>query len=454
MGYPGLKLAGGVVLMVVLVMVIPIGRLATAAPSQQDDGVCYPDGTWCYFDDSLGQMRCEVSSQCQSEGSEEEGAEDCTPGRSWDVRTCEEDCRCTVCTYFCSSEGEWTSAGECVMVGISDEHCFDRACLREPGGAQATCWDLPGNDTPCEDVDWGASGIQCLGEYGLNVSVSVPCVRVRRAPYPRGLVTVPNVLWLAEGASGTPTSVTAWSDTLGYNACLNHSDIGSAFGDGTQKVRNLQIGLRWVRRTDVPPVWETSDGMRAVGAAAAFTWPYSSYGEPRGGIGLYRERLPAFKVDLTTYWTLQWNVKYELQKKEAPDWGECGCTGGASNLDDNAGWRPCDGDQPLDRTPGERGTPPAGLCVGADEWWGAWWEGVQYCDDDGDDSSEPPDRCWEQHEEGWTDVDLTRFGYPTSYFISRAAGPVPTWLEPNPACNGVYVPVIEVQGVISNPRWR
>lgn len=423
-----LRFASVVVLMTGLVSAVLAGRPAIAAPARQGNGFCSVEGQWCSFD-GMGQLNCEISGQCESEGGEEEGDTGCTPGDQWATRTCEED-GLYECVYRCAEDGtSWEELG-CAMAAPECEH--DEWCYWDGETFEGGCWELPDNETPCEDMNWGAAGIQCMGEYNLSVSVSVPCQRVGRIPYPRGMVVVPNRLWIT---ADSPAWNEAWSQTLDYNACLSHN-----IGDGDRAVRNYRIGLAWERMA-TPPIWEIENSGTYQGwEVRGVVWEQASWGKPRCGPSLTPgELLPSYRADVYSYWTAYWKIQYERQREgfecvwrqTAADNGECGCVpeghdGQCSDDNDHNGISD----------------------------WAGWMPEQVLCDDDENDDGIPDDHCWEMTDTGWTAFDLRQFGYPTSYFISLAAGPMPTTLEPNPGCSGICIPVIEVQGVISNPRGR
>jgi len=303
-----------------------------------------------------------------------------------------------------------------------EESFEDLICYWEEITIEPTCWEIPGNETPCEDLDWGTAGIQCFGEYGLDVSVSVPCQRVARIPYPRGMVIVPNRMWITD----SPAWVEAWSQTLDYNACLSHS-----IEDDGRAVRNFRIGLAWGRMGDVLPYWEVEDSGAYRGwDVGNIVWERASWGKPECGPGLHQgEKLPAYRVNVYTYWQLYWRRVYERQR----DTRECVYAWQCDHGQAVPGQCDFDGDGDIDP------------CY-------VWKE--ELCDTDENHDGIPDDECWQTVDSGWNVFDLRMFGYPTAYFVSSAAGPVPTDLEPDPGCNGICVPVIEVQGLIRNPRER
>jgi len=360
--------------------------------------------------DGTTSIVCE--GECETEGEEEEGDTGCVSG---ELYVCTEE-SCTLCEYRCV-DGGWELIG-CEEVPIQ-EGDYSFACLFITED-EWYCWTLPGNETPCEDMNWGAAGIQCLGEYGLSVSVSIPCQRVERVPYPRGMVLVPNRMEILPGGE----TAEAWSNTLDYNACLSYD-----LTDGERAIRNYRIGLKWQRIDWMPPYWEVEESGSYYGSVVGnIIWDHSSWGKPECGPGLQPgERLPAFRVRVYTYWQAFWRRIYERQKtitECTSDW-RCGAWGECNTVCD------LDGDGNKDE-----GTAYETRLCGADS------DGM------------PDDECWETVDSGWQPFDLRMFGYPTSYFVSSAAGPVPTSLEPNPPCSGLCVPVVEVQGVIRNPRGK
>ncbi|HEC35827.1 MAG TPA: hypothetical protein ENI39_04760 [Anaerolineae bacterium] len=416
------------VLVLAAILARPVAAGYRPAPARQDGGFCDEMGAWCSIQPD-GTMHCEESDRCESEGDEDDGDYKCTPGHQYAIRICQEN-GLYECVYVCTEDQTWQDAG-CAMVVPECDH--DEWCYWDIENDTGGCWELPGNETPCEDMDWGTAGIQCLGEYALNVSVTVPCQRVGRIPYPRGMVIVPNRMWIA---AGSPAWVESWSQTLDYNACLSQS-----IEDGDRAVRNYRIGLAWGRIDSMPPYWEVEDsGVYQGWSVGGVVWERSSWGHPRCGPGLGQgERLPAYRVDVYTYWQAYWRRVYERQREtwecvwqqDAHDDGVCECvpeghTGSCS--DDN------DGDGVSD--------------------WAGWVAERVLCDTDANGDGVPDDECWETVDSGWNVFDLRTFGYPTAYFVSTAAGPVPTALEPDPDCSGICVPVIEVQSVIRNVRGR
>ncbi len=421
----GRKLFGSLALLTLLVSLMTLARPVVAGSPpvpDRESGFCDEMGFWCSVG-ADGSLHCEASGQCESEGDrdrrETEG-QICVPGSRFSYLICDEGQRCT---YVCNDAGQWESWG---CIPVYDVCVDDLVCLTPSGSYEPTCWTpetREDSETPCEDLDWGTAGIQCLGEYGLDVSVTVPCQRVGRIPYPRGMVVVPNRMWID---ANSPAWVESWSQTLDYNACLSH-DIK----EDDRLIRNFRIGLAWERIDDMPPYWKVEESGTYRGwSVGGIAWERSSWGKPRCGPGLQQgERLPAYRVDVYTYWQAYWRRVYDRQKKFEEcesDW-RCDAWGQCNTVCD------IDGDGHADS--------------------GTKWE-TYLCNTDENEDGIPDDECWEEVDSGWQPFDLRMFGYPTSYFVSSAAGPIPTALEPNPGCSGVCVPVIEVQGLIRNPRGQ
>lgn len=409
-------------------------QVAAAAPTADDgDGWCVTGVGECTLQGST--LTCRESATCESQGDEggkDEGNERlCEPGQWLRIEReyTETDGRCyfVIEYYQCDEDGQqWKLTNR--ETGTFANDCRNRTVVCELyAGPDFTdrCWEVPNNPTPCEDLNWSAGGIQCLGEYNLNVSVSVPCQRVLRTPYPRSMVLVPTLMQLDPRS---PSWNEAWSQTLDYNACLNQN-----INEDGRLVRNYRIGIAWQRDDDIPPVWRVEDAAvqsRTDGSAVA-SWEKASWGKDRCGPSLRPgdDPLPAYHGQVYTNWTALWRRVYERQKME---W-ECVYAWQCSYGQDIAGQCDHDGDGHNDH---------------------CYVPKQELCDEDLDHDGIPDENCWETVDSGWQPFDLRMFGYPTPNFVSGAAGPAPTAQEPNPGCSGFCIPVIEVQGVIRDPRQR
>lgn len=311
----------------------------------------------------------------------------------------------------------------------------------------ATWLDLTGyfqHCSECEDSSSDSPGppdfqdLPCPAEY-RDGSLGTGCrwdiytrdyllpVRVKRQPWPRGLVTVPNILelmpdprWGQAGEGG------AWSG----KAPQGYPDANT---------RNYTIGLRWkrieVNGNEVCWDWDERPWnigkdygygeIKAVTCGNPGTHIYETssgdivdpahYGDegdkPRNGPGLdMRTDLPAYQVGITTYWEAQWKVEYDRYEV----------------VDHVEGW-----------------------------YYDGIAEDHMRCDPQYNDP-----RCkwvsrdireWRHHEDGWHTIDLSKLRPGPWYEEWHAAvsfNGTPTrgnWVEEVP---GVPVPVIEVQSVI------
>jgi hypothetical protein len=396
-------------------LVTSVGQVSASVSGDGASGGCVgPGGIWC----GGGGCSWDISGDCTSEGGSEPGSSGCRPGS----RVSSTECiggRIQETLYTCNAQGTgWTSQPGPANGHSCADDSADQICTYNEYGIPEECWEIPDSDIPCDDLDLSASGIQCANSWGLHVSVSVPCQRVGRQPYPRGMVTVYN--FLAFDADSSPSWNEAWSRTLGYHECLDNS-----ISHGGRDVRNLRIGLAWGRRDDMLPYWDFGSAGSTRGWTARAAWEHSSYGQPECGPGLQvGEKLPAFPVRVYTYWNAYWRMVYQYLRDER----HCRYDG----VEASRNYGNCDNDHDgsIDK--------------------GYVWK-YEVCRDDDNHDGIPDDHCWTTYDSGWNLIDLTPF-YGSSYYISGATGIVPTHLEPNPACNGLCIPVIEVQGVIENPR--
>ena len=255
-------------------------------------------------------------------------------------------------------------------------------------------------------------------EWGARVQLQLPVWTADRSPYPRGMVQLPNTIW----AEDIPVA-SAWSSPVdpGEDDCLCRDD-GSCDDDpppaGT--MCDFQIGLK-TEPGNQPPTWACEESGGGPGYQTTCTWKYSSADKPYIGKGLSCEDLPAFRVTASLpYW---WSIgrRWYAWEQVGQDC-ECGCKVcedplGCSDQCD------CHGD--------------GSLCIGENE----------FCDRDCE-----PIYGWVHHGPNWELLDLRDYGHPRPDMLnrnvqlihSRSCGPHPVGVLP--------IPVIEVQGVISNPK--
>jgi hypothetical protein len=312
-----------VILMVVIVAVIP--GTASAGTSRCVDGLL--------CEDTLvgGTIKTVCSGTCTSSGS---GSTTCTPGAMYSYLKCYGDYRQWF-DYVCTDDGQWQlyRTGDRI-----DGVCKDDEACYSPDGQPVPpeeCYKVNKSETPCEDLDWGASGVQCNGAYNLSVSVTVPCQRISRMPYPRGLVASPVNLSFSPDAN--VSWVQNWSQTLDYHECM-------AYGlkQGKRMIRNYRIGLAWGRIDGMAPRWELQEAGGGNGFAVSAVWQKSSFFGDECGPGLNAgDVLPAFRGRLYTSWTAYYRVQYELQKtiKECHTDGGCEERGDCRYACDRGGWR-------------------------------------------------------------------------------------------------------------------
>jgi len=199
--------------------------------------------------------------------------------------------------------------------------------------------------------------------------VQCPHPTVKREPYPRGMVTVENKLWLESAdpveAASDPED---WEDYHDYT-----------------------VHLRW-EMVNENPMWDFDDGTMGIGNPVFHTYNTTSYGKPANGPGLGgRHDLPSYQVRVTTWWRALWKETW-WEPKEVDRW-EC---------------RPC-GD-------------PEANCIRPE--CPACWE------DDAHTQPANNARCWteivhEDHDTGWREYDLRQLGYPTRHFARQTTEPVP-----------------------------
>ena len=304
--------------------------------------------------------------------------------------------------------------------------------FQSPSECEGSSSDSPGptdsQDLPCPATysDDGGLGTDC--GWNIYTRDCLLPVRVKRQPWPRGLVTVPNILelmpdprWGQAGEGG------AWSG----KAPQGYPDANT---------RNYTIGLRWKRITNdagQEVCWDWDERpwnigkdygygeIKAVTCGNPGTHIYETssgdkidpthYGDegdkPRNGPGLdMRTDLPAYQVGITTYWEAQWKVEYDRYEvvDHVEGWYYDGVVAG--NMECN----PAFGD-------------PRCKWVSRDEW------------------------DWVHHEDGWHTIDLSKLRPGPWYEEWHGAvsfNGTPThdnWVEEVP---GIPIPIIEVQSVI------
>ncbi|MBU0495604.1 MAG: hypothetical protein KKB13_27465 [Chloroflexi bacterium] len=252
-----------------------------------------------------------------------------------------------------------------------------------------------------------------------QVQAAIPCVRVTREPYPRGLVSVPMQFTL-----GGPDQAEMWSNPLPEGV---PPGTVSCMGQSHARYRDYQLGLKWVRigsaawgATGLPgpqpgaPYWTFDErswnpGGSASGETVMHRYETSSWGKPTNGPA----GLPAYQVSLSTYWGLFWAVQYD----------EWQCVAGE--------------DRCVPRN-------PDGTCRGQATAYQPWCGDL--CPNQSGNARWVCTACdWVHQFDGWHLIDLRPYGSPNWYDTSQKVA-LP---QQGVGCaNVIPVPVIEAQGVI------
>lgn len=313
------------------------------------------------------------------------------------------------CTYYCHDDrlsflytyfnGDYywvVDEGNSIINGENEFGSVD--------GVPICNWVLA-EEPPCTTISISPGGqITCGGDFSVSASASVPCMTVLRDPYPRGIVSAPNVFWLNGpwSAIGSATS-RAWC---------------------TPTIRNYTLQVGWQFYAAVPPTWFFDDrawsdeAAFASGMTVAHTYQTSSWGLPENGPSVEgRLELPAYQVQTGTAWQALVRRTWEELERGARRTFACG--------------------------------------VGDTECWDLY----AICENPATDPEN--DQCydwfWVSHDTGWIPLNLTQFGYPQPYYVSWAAGDV-TMPPPEIAvvplgqrvCN-LPVPIIEAQALLNSP---
>ncbi len=274
-----------------------------------------------------------------------------------------------------------------------------------------------GPSCPCEEPDAPPDEpITVPGDWiqgslwGAQVQLQLPVWTADRVPYPRGMVNVPNRIW-----SENIPPASAWSNRVDppmYDCSCRATGTCEDDPPAEGTICDFQIGLR-TEPGNQAPEWACEESGGGYGYQAICTWPYSSAGKDYIGKGLSCEDLPAFRVtaSLPYWWWFgrQWyewkEVDQEYECVHVPGWGTAACDlSGDGNNDEDTRW------------------------IGH------------------------PVYDWVREGPNWELLDLRDYGLSTPYMLNRKVRLVNTRdCGPHPV--GVLpIPVIEVQGVISNPK--
>ncbi len=184
--------------------------------------------------------------------------------------------------------------------GGMPENCITNASA---GGNSGPVWrgDHNIDEAPtCDMVQVSEDGMSCMPNCSpTTFSGGVACLRVDREPYPRGLVSVPNVFVL-----GGP-----FSKDSGTAGC---EDPDGEFPLHT----NRTMYISWRMRSDIPPAWffderpwNINRGVpdTAFGYEVEHTYETASFStfegdKPAVGPSTTGELLPAYMVRVDTWW--------------------------------------------------------------------------------------------------------------------------------------------------------
>ena len=325
--------------------------------------------------------------------------------------------------------------------------CYDDTC--SPGETRLTMFrynifgvpivaeyleDCCGPSCPCstpaptpEPCDPGTS--TACSEWGASVQAELPVWYVNRDPFPRAMVTVPEYLWVSD-ANGNPITQLPTQETWGNPVDPGGSNCDCRANDTCDEnpppvgtICNFRLGLK-AEPGNSPPTWTFEDGGTAFGYRVAVQWEHSSAGKPSDGRGLNCEPVPAFSVHATVpYW---WYLGRRWEQ-----WEKTGTQTKCAYIDPATGQVAC-----YYKEFGCYSGPTNPCSAGWEDW----------------ETRTVDVYGWKQHGPNWVQLDMRSYGLPTPYMPNpriqlapvRPCGPHPVGV--------VYVPCIEVQGVISNPR--
>lgn len=326
-----------------------------------------------------------------------------------------------MCVADSCAEGETRLALVHYRCMAGSGHCYPHSTEYVEGccGPSCPCGETTDELQPCTP-----GGSTTCSEYGATVCASLPVFYAGRQPFPRTMVTLAEHFWLSD-ANGNPiqdmpTNV-VWSSKVnpsGDAACSCRED-GDCDDDsppvGTKC--DFQIGLK-AEPGNEPPTWSCEDAQGGTGYRVSCMWEHSSAGKEYNGFGKDCEDLPAFSVGATApyWWSIgrQWYQWAQIGR-------DCDCVCATGTATDQCDCHGSDGSR----------------CTGANEFC------KQECD---------PIYGWKHEGPNWELLDLRDYGHPTPYMLNPRVQLAPSYdCGPHPT-GVIYVPVIEVQGVISNPK--
>jgi len=322
-------------------------------------------------------------------------------------------------------------------------------------------------DPPCEPtISDGRVKLVCPDKwsYYIYAEAGIPPHRVKRSPFPRGLVTLENEFdllaepWISESGGPHFGGDGFYSDKINVPDPIREEPEP---GD----IKEYELGVRWRRVGDfhpqfgyVPPhcfnfderAWNVARGDAAAACAlpdvdghvrVSHAYETSSWDKPGDDNGpswdnpangprvdLENQVVPevwdlvSYQVKVATYWVVEWRDRwYAWDTTGEIEWDECGCWGTGEPTN-----------EPYRRTC----QAPPGICINPGEWYGQVGEEAY---------------DWVLHDSGWYALDLRAYGYAnwydTSYStISGGEFAGQDWWSD--VMDAVPVPVIEVQSTL------
>jgi hypothetical protein len=330
---------------------------------------CKPDQTGgaCDYCTPGDTRACGTQTQTCDAGGEFPPCTQCTPGAG-ETRTCPNG---EVVT--CDASGEFPPCGQCKQgdtVTCPNGHvsqCIDghyevcclpgQACCTPgtpiycsgggvlsctSGGVAPTCPSGCEVNGTCPQVCNRLPECHSAGAYwvctwnGVEVvSIPKPCPVVQRAPWPRGLVGVPNRLAIVGGCDFPPSSNSVSIDPptcdartiIGYRGTLAWTCESGGFDGAEWTMDERPWNIGHTSDNIVSPVTGHPVGSDMLngdltiynvrrGPVVTHIYETSSFDKPQDGPGWpdLAQRQPAYQVQLKTQWTLVGNFQYQQRE--------------------------------------------------------------------------------------------------------------------------------------------
>lgn len=296
-----------------------------------------------------------------------------------------------------------------------------------------------GNQIACNDSSGRSWNLP------INERIGCPINETLRQPYPRGLVTEPNNLLILPN-EWYPSPGGQWGAPQDPYSLMG---LVNGAGEPLQAnlVRQVQFGLRSQRLSKdtnwrgmiVPDIKWTFQGVSSAGdpgvqygISSTFHYNAASYVGPRIATGAVANKgrrfdfgarlpsntydLPAYPVTIETYCGFWFSLRMEVSSPYWQRLSDCFPT-----------WRDTNGDLVIPAGFSTEGCPTDQIAFGETRYQWVPWTWIP-----------------------WTGYDMRLQGLPTSYVPSRRAtggGIFKNVRYSEPAGNGIWVPVVEVQTV-------